>query len=1006
MRGDSDSDSGSVGRLRSFAPRAARIALVSAVMAVSVSWAQGGAAAQSDFNPVAGDAGFLAFVQGGAGLYTGSDDGGLAVGGDLTPGGSYSLGSDVAGGSAGGTGLLVGGGIRWPSDPEAADLTVSSGDVVLGHPDGSAVARSPSGEIRVESGARDGLRTPAPRPSPVDFAAAFDAFRDRSAALARCSSTLALTDANGAALPTAVPSGTAAFLKTVPGTVNILDIPATELARLNSVTFQHDPDSSGPLIVDVDTAGVGDDFAWTPPRLLGAADADARYILYNFATARHVAVEGSSVVRGTVYAPTASLAQHGGTQIDGNVIAAGLTQGEPGDESTESRIGDYPFAATVRGCAPSPTAPSAEPGTDPAAATPAPSARTVPDTAPSAEPSADHSSRAGIQPRVVGGVVNGGFETSTLSGWTAAPTLLGPSAVTSPVHSGTYAASVGWNVTGSASISQTFTAPVNTTALTFWYDQTLCNSLSVDWATATLVNNTTSTTTTPLPKTCAASPPGWLQVTTPVIAGDSYTLTLMNANGGGLTDHSSTVFDDAETMGLAIAKTANVSSTTPGSTVTYTITATNSGQTTYTGAAFSDSLAGLLGDADYNNNASATTGSTSYSAPNLTWTGNLAIGATATITYSVTVNNPDLGSASLIDTVTSSTPGNNCVPLNTLGFLMSASSGPVTGTGAIHYTDGTTQSYTLTSPDWGATTAPTGGAVAANSAYQNRPGNTTFAHTTDIFSMPVALTAGKTVSYVVLPTVGTLAAGTPALHIFAIGGISHSSLASTFNDEGITNDTSTTPGSFDGTGSTFSQQALTTAGAAPGATITSSGLSFTFPNVSSDTNDNTVANGQTVYLAPTDTNCTSTVTDVVPPVLSITVPTTANLGSSGAGGTLSAPLGSVTVLDQRGLSNASWTASVSITSFTTGGATGPETITGTNVSYWSGPATSTTGSATVTPGQANAASAQPLGTVRTAFGSSIGNGFTTAAWNPTLVVAIPATAVAGTYTATVTHSVA
>ena len=34
----------------------------------------------------------------------------------------------------------------------------------------------------------------------------------------------------------------------------------------------------------------------------------------------------------------------------------------------------------------------------------------------------------------------------------------------------------------------------------------------------------------------------------------------------------------------------------------------------------------------------------SYTSPNLTWTGNLAVGATATITYSVTVNSPDTGS--------------------------------------------------------------------------------------------------------------------------------------------------------------------------------------------------------------------------------------------------------------------------------------------------------------------------------------------------------------------------
>jgi Carbohydrate binding module (family 6) len=104
----------------------------------------------------------------------------------------------------------------------------------------------------------------------------------------------------------------------------------------------------------------------------------------------------------------------------------------------------------------------------------------------------------------------------------------------------------------------------------------------------------------------------------------------------------------------------------------------------------------------------------------------------------------------------------------TLGFLVSASYGPASGTGTITYTDGSTQSYTLNSPDWFSTSPPSGGAVAANSAYQNRQGNTTYAHTADIFSETVALTAGKTVASVTLPPGGALTAGTPAMHIFAI----------------------------------------------------------------------------------------------------------------------------------------------------------------------------------------------------------------------------------------------
>ena len=114
--------------------------------------------------------------------------------------------------------------------------------------------------------------------------------------------------------------------------------------------------------------------------------------------------------------------------------------------------------------------------------------------------------------------------------------------------------------------------------------------------------------------------------------------------------------------GLTIVKTANVATTTPGSVVGYTVTITDSGQTTYSGAVVTDDLTGVLNDAVYNGDALATAGSVSYAAPVLTWTGSLAPGASATITYSVTVNNPDTGGKVLINTVASSAVGSTCPP--------------------------------------------------------------------------------------------------------------------------------------------------------------------------------------------------------------------------------------------------------------------------------------------------------------------------------------------------------
>ena len=78
---------------------------------------------------------------------------------------------------------------------------------------------------------------------------------------------------------------------------------------------------------------------------------------------------------------------------------------------------------------------------------------------------------------------------------------------------------------------------------------------------------------------------------------------------------------------------------------------TDSGQTPYNGATYTDQMDGVLGDATYNGDAVATVGSVSFASPDMTWTGNLTAGASATVTYSVTVHNPDTGNRVLTNTV-------------------------------------------------------------------------------------------------------------------------------------------------------------------------------------------------------------------------------------------------------------------------------------------------------------------------------------------------------------------
>ncbi|CAN5565270.1 hypothetical protein BH10ACT7_BH10ACT7_11660 [soil metagenome] len=104
---------------------------------------------------------------------------------------------------------------------------------------------------------------------------------------------------------------------------------------------------------------------------------------------------------------------------------------------------------------------------------------------------------------------------------------------------------------------------------------------------------------------------------------------------------------------LAFTKSVDVAHATVGQKVTYTVALTNIGVADYTSldpAVVADNLTGVLDDATYNGDASATSGNLAYLAPNLGWSGPLAAGNTVVVRFSVTVK-PQLGDAKLLNTV-------------------------------------------------------------------------------------------------------------------------------------------------------------------------------------------------------------------------------------------------------------------------------------------------------------------------------------------------------------------
>lgn len=143
------------------------------------------------------------------------------------------------------------------------------------------------------------------------------------------------------------------------------------------------------------------------------------------------------------------------------------------------------------------------------------------------------------------GIVNGGFETGSLTGWTPAGAV---AAATGNQVAGGYSGQVGSpaGTSGDSSATQTFTVPTFSTTLQFWYKPVCGDPVTEGWATATLRDNATGAVTTVLPPTCATS--GYTKVTSPVTAGRSYTVTLTNHDDNVAGEATYTQFDSVLTF--------------------------------------------------------------------------------------------------------------------------------------------------------------------------------------------------------------------------------------------------------------------------------------------------------------------------------------------------------------------------------------------------------------------------------------------------------------------------
>jgi predicted alpha-1,2-mannosidase len=183
-----------------------------------------------------------------------------------------------------------------------------------------------------------------------------------------------------------------------------------------------------------------------------------------------------------------------------------------------------------------------------------------------------------------------------------------------------------------------------------------------------------------------------------------------------------------------------------------------------------------------------------------------------------------------------------------LGLLGSADGHPdgASGTLTVHYADGTAATATVGFSDWtlggGTAIQRPDNVVAARMPYRNDFWGTPHSWTTYLFSTSVPVDPARTVVAVTLPQPQT-----GRLHVFAAGFGGHRTNA------GISDDAYVGGGDFDGTGTSYSSQALAAAGLSPGAAVAHDGIAYRWPQIAPGRADNTIAAGQTIAVTPVQT---------------------------------------------------------------------------------------------------------------------------------------------------------
>ncbi len=238
-----------------------------------------------------------------------------------------------------------------------------------------------------------------------------------------------------------------------------------------------------------------------------------------------------------------------GTSTIGTAVLSGTAQ------TVSFSASGQPSGTTVSFNPPSVTAGGSSTMTVAVGATTAPGAYTI--TVTGTATSAAHT--VGVSLTVTAppeGVVNGGFETGNLSGWTASGAFT--PVISTTAHSGSYSARIGSTsaFNGNSTLTQTVAIPSGSSRLTFWYQPHCTDSITYDQIQAQLRSTGGATLATVL-NVCSNSGT-WTSVAfdTSAYAGQTVVLWFNDHDDGYPTDPTYFLLDDVAVSNYTPAPTA------------------------------------------------------------------------------------------------------------------------------------------------------------------------------------------------------------------------------------------------------------------------------------------------------------------------------------------------------------------------------------------------------------------------------------------------------------------